>query len=189
MISIDTDEYLEIRINKRHLFTYTKHKIIAIQRVYCSRSECTQYEFVPISLENLENCSQGSFSVYRMRQYLEKQSERIKGFFLRNNDGDYLGYIWIAFRGADEFQYRIRHLDAFFFDVCVFPQYRGNGIMRQMFSMVFDELEKYGIDVVYGAVRPNNLTALRAYQKLHCQVYKKKSFIRFLRWNIPYYTL
>lgn len=97
-----------------------------------------------------------------------------------------MGYVWVAYKGANEFQYRIRRIDAFGFDFAVHPAYRGQGIVGFMIYELLVSLKNEGIDALYASVRKNNQSAIRAYKKLGAVIVGSKKFCRFAGIRIPY---
>ena len=139
----------------------------------------------PIKLDNVQECERSPYSVERMKQYL--RSEPVEGFLYYTADtNEPVGCIWVMYKGGNELQYRVRHVDAFGFDFCVFPRFRGNGLIGVFIKDLLLHLKTKGIDTLYASVRRNNYSALKAYQKINMNVEKRKRFGRIRNFRIPY---
>ncbi|MBR1675828.1 MAG: GNAT family N-acetyltransferase [Clostridia bacterium] len=111
---------------------------------------------------------------------MKKQSQKVKGFlFYFKETSEPVGCVWVGFKGFNEFQYRIRNIDAFGFDFAVAEKWRGKEVIRYMVSILQKELEKNGIKKLFISVRRNNISALKAYQKCGCSVVKNVLFLDF----------
>ena len=144
-----------------------------------------------ITFENLQDCSGGSFSLDIMASYLKKQKDKAEGFlFYEKNSRQAVGYAWVMHKGGNEIQYRIKKADAFLFDVCVLPQCQGKGYSTKILAMITEYLHRERqIDTLTLACRTDNEIALKAYKKFGFTICCKKTFIRLLKINIPYYKL
>lgn len=142
-----------------------------------------------VTLSNYKQCAFGSFPILFMEKYLKHQPNYAKGFLFKNPDGKNVGYIWVMLKGGKEVQYKIKHIDAFVFDVCVEKNFRRNGIASDMISYVNDYLCKMGVKEMYLAVRKDNIPAVNLYKKIGFKLAGCRSFARICKINIPYYTL
>ena len=114
-----------------------------------------------------------------------------EGFVLKNEAEEIIATIGVMYKGAKDTQeyYRLENIDAFIFGVYVAPEYRGQGIAGAMIEKLMQHLYFQGIDCAYLAVASTNQSAIRAYQKIGCNIIKKYKFLRTLKMNIPHYKL
>ena len=111
----------------------------------------------------------------------------MRGYVYYNRiDNKPVGCVWVAYKGANEFQYRIRKIDAFGFDFAVNNAYRGQGIVGFMIYELLLTLKNEGINVLYASVRKNNRSALKAYDKTGAVIVESKRFFRVAGIRIPY---
>lgn len=185
--SIDRSGNFSIRLKQRTVFEYCDHFLMRFVLADCRCVNHPEVYRVNISLSNVDDCNGLGFSVVRMRNYLLKQSAHMKGYIYYNKiDNNPVGCVWVAYKGANEFQYRIRKIDAFGFDFAVNNAYRGQGIVGFMIYELLLSLENEGIDVLYASVRKNNKSAIRAYEKIGAVIVGTKKFYRFAGIRIPY---
>ena len=144
-----------------------------------------------INLNNVECCRNECFALGRMRNYLLKKKEHVDGFLFRDpKTEEAAGFIWIMYPKCNEFQYRIRKVDSFVFDVYVSPAYRGYGLCGQMFQHIFTHIKNKQLTAVALGVRTDNTSAIRAYEKAGGIIKSRKRYIQIVhRYNIPYYTV
>ena len=100
-----------------------------------------------------------------------------------------LGTIGVMYKGANDIEYRIRHIDAYIFSVFIKEEYRHNGYAGIMIKKLGDYLETKGIDDAYLAVSIKNKNAIRAYKKVGFEIVNQKIFLRVLKINVPYHKL
>lgn len=187
IIKIDYNDNFAIRIKERAVFEYCNHYLIKFELANCSYIDHPEIYFVEITKNNVSDCIGMGFSVERMKKYLLEQNLYMKGYIYYSKNGNKpVGCVWVAFKGADEFQYRIRYVDAFGFDFAVNPSYRGQGIVGFMIHELLILLKEKGINSLYASVRKNNKSALRAYNKFGATIVSNKKFYRVLGIRIPY---
>ena len=145
----------------------------------------------PVNLDNVDDCENESFWVERMKRYLQEQPDYVNGFIFRDTvTTKPVGFLWVMFPGGNEFQYKVRKVDAFLFDVYVSPESRGCGICGKMFQYMFAYLKLRGVVTVALGVRVKNKSAIRAYEKQGGILKERRRFIQFFRrYNFPYYTV
>lgn len=190
LIQIDRSENFPIRLKQRTVFEYCDHFLMKFSLDTCGSVVPPEIYRANISLSNVDDCYGMGFSVVRMKRYLQKQSAHMKGYmyYSRMNDNP-VGCVWVAYKGANEFQYRIRKIDAFGFDFAVNSAYRGQGIVGFMIYELLLSLKNEGIDALYASVRKNNPSALRAYEKIGAVIVESKRFCRLAGIRIPYPVL
>ena len=93
------------------------------------------------------------------------------------------------YKGGNELEYRIRNIEAFIYNLMVIPSRRGNGIAGNMLHQLAESLTRKSITNVYLAVSQDNYSAIKAYNKAGFDIVSKKTFVRFLRVNLPYHCL
>lgn len=143
-----------------------------------------------INLDCLYLCEHSTFAVREMRQYLTKQEQFVDGFLFVNSNQELLGYLWVMYRGGNENQYRVRNSEAFLFDIYVSEAHRGKGICGCMLKWMFLFLREKHIKLVRLAVRTNNTSAIKAYEKAGGLREKQSCFVQFFRrFNVPYYKV
>lgn len=181
-----------IRFNRRELYAYYDHYVMNFD---ISGIEHKQLEDCwvaeRITEANIDYCENEAFSVNRMKRYMKEQPEYVDGFlFFNSKTEEPAGFVWVMYPGGNEFQYRIRRIDAFLFDVFVFPEYRGRNLCGQMFQYIFEILNIDEKKAVSLGVRTDNKSAIRAYKKAGGVVKSRKRYIQLChRYNIPYYTV
>lgn len=181
-----------IRINNRELYAFYDHYLMYFD--LCNKENVelsSEWLFEKITEANIDNCKNETFSVGRMKRYLKEQSQFVEGFLARNmNTGTPAGFLWIMYPGGNEFQYRVRRVDAFLFDVYVFPEFRGKGLCGQLLYYVFDHLKENMKKTVALGVRTDNNSAIRAYQKAGGIIKSRRKYIQLChRYDIPYYSV
>ena len=90
------------------------------------------------------------------------------------------------YKGGNELQYRIRNVDAFGFDFCVFDKYKGNRYIELIIYEILLYLRKKNINKLYASVRTNNYAAIKAYQRMNMNIESIKRFGRIISLRIPY---
>lgn len=187
LLKIDHSGNFAIRLRGRAVFEYCNHYIVKFDVSKCSCVAHPELRMEPINLDNVDLCDGMGFSTKRMRMYLSEQSYCMKGYlYSRIADNKPVGCVWVAFHGANEFQYRVRRVGAFGFDFAVKPEFRGQGIVGFMICNLLKELHEDGVDVLYVSVRKNNTSAIRAYTKMGGSLVASKRFFRVLGMRIPY---
>ena len=183
----------QLLFHNRQIFAFYDHYL-----TYFDLQKTTDtYELDPsltveqINLDNVEDCDNESFWIGRMKRYLQEQPNYVNGFVFRDAETQApVGFLWVMYPGGNEFQYKIRKVDAFLFDVYVSPEHRGRGLCGKMFQYVFAYLKHRGAVTAGLAVRVKNTSAIRAYEKLGGVFKKRKKFIQFIRrFNFPYYSV
>lgn len=181
-----------IRYRNRELYAYYDHYLMYfdlrdINKVSASNS----WSVERITEDNIDACTNETFSVGRMKRYLREQSQYVEGYLARcKKSGKPAGFMWIMYPGGNEFQYRVRRVDAFIFDVYVFSEYRGRGLCGQMFQHVFELLRNNSKSVAALGVRTDNQSAIQAYQKAGGVIKSRRRYIQLChRYDIPYYSV
>lgn len=142
-----------------------------------------------ITEANLHECADSAFSINIMAQYIKNQNDKAIGYLFKEKiSGNAIGYAWVMRKGGDEIQYKIRNIDAFLFDVFVSNQYRGKRFVNVMISYIAQK-EFRETDKIYLAVRVDNVSAIKAYERIGFETQEEKRFLRILKKNIPYYKL
>lgn len=186
-VRIDHSGNFAIRVNERAAFEYCDHYLMKFSIQNCRCREHSELYCVAATPENVDDCDGFGFSVNRMKDYLHHQNDRMKGFvYYSRIDNTPVGCIWVAYKGANEFQYRIRKVDAFGFNFAVRSEYRGQGIIGFMIYELLRKLEQEGIDTSYASVRRNNRSALRAYEKCGAVIISRRKFFRIAGVRISY---
>ena len=177
---------------KRQLYAYYDHYLMYFNLNEINTEYSNDKYFAEkITLNNVDKCANECFSLGRMKKYLLNNGNFVEGFFFQERTTqEKAGFMWLMFPQCNEFQYRVRKVDAFIFDVFVFPNFRGCGLCGQMFQHVFDSLKKRGKNIVALGVRTDNTSAIRAYEKAGGVIKSRKRFIQLVhRYNIPYYSV
>ena len=186
-IQIDRSGNFAIRLMHRTAFEFCDHFLMKFSLDNCSCVDHPELYRTNISLSNVEDCNGMSFSVARMKNYLRTQSSYMRGYiYYSKTNNEPVGYVWVAYRGANEFQYRIRTIDAFGFDFAVKNEYRGHGIVGFMIYQLLLLLQDEGIHDLYASVRKNNYAAISAYEKIGAVKVGRKRFCRFAGIRVPY---
>lgn len=188
LLYVDKRENYMIRLMERTLFEYCHHYLIefALDRF----EKCKSYPDLvckKITLQNVDECTGIAFNVNRMKAYLTHQPDKVDGFLYYTKDtGETVGCIWVMYRGGNEFQYRVRNVEAFGFDFGIRGKFRGRGIIVWMIHELLLYLQKKGIRTLYASVRTNNKSAIKAYTKAGMKIVREKRFFRIVGIRIPY---
>ena len=191
-LEIKNEEVYSIYYAKRQLYAFYKHYIYSFDLTNIKPRMPDDIKVERITPDNVSLCERGPYHVPRMIKYLKEQPDFVDGFlFFDKISGKLLGFRWIMYKGGNEFQYRIRKTDAFFFDDYVVEECRGRGIYGKMYQWLFHYLKyEKGCKNACLAVRRNNKSAIRADEKAGGIITAKPNFIQiFRRYNIPYYKV
>ena len=188
LISIDTTENFTIKLLNHNLFVINDYLIYHADFIDIPKID-TKFEMRKITFDNVCLCSKGDFSMARMHKYLKEKADDTEGFLFFDGD-EAIGYLWIMYRGGNHFQYRVRNIDALIYQIDVFPEFRGHGACGVMMRQAFNYLQvQKRISDAYWSVRKNNISAIRAYDKLGAKQVDRKIFLRVLKVNIPYHRI
>lgn len=103
--------------------------------------------------------------------------------FVAEKNGDIVNYVWVSFDATfvDELgrEIRIGPQSAYRYDGYTVPEYRGFGILPVVLMRVADYLFKNGIEEIYDVVVSDNLSSLRALEKIGS---RKMGEITFVKW-------
>lgn len=111
LIQIDRSGNFAIRLMHRTAFEFCDHFLMKFSLDNCSCVNHPELYRANISLSNVDDCNGMSFSVARMKNYLCTQSSYMRGtLYYNKTNNEPVGYVWVAYRGANEFQYRIRNV-------------------------------------------------------------------------------
>ena len=189
---ISTYPVLSFFIKNRQILAYYNHFIFKFDLLKYSPTRCDRsISAIRICDDNISYCyNQNDFYVGRMIGYLHTQAKYTEGF-LFYKDGVPVGFIWVMYSGGNEFQYRVRNTPAFLFDLCVFEEFRGQGICGTILSHIFNYLKNdKKLKEVQLAVRKNNHKAIRAYQKAGGIIIRSCGFLQIVRkYNLPYHKV
>ena len=176
---------------KRQLYAYYDHYLMYFDlSKNHTKYSCDSYSIESISLSNVEKCINESFAWGKMRSYLLNNRESVEGFLFQDKNEERAGFMWLMYPKCNEFQYKVRNVDAFIFDVFVFPKFRGCGLCGSMFQYAFDHIKEKGKTTVALGVRTDNASAIRAYEKAGGVIKSRKRFIQLVhRYNFPYYSV
>ena len=135
-----------------------------------------------------EKVVQGTYGVSIQKNLMRRNGSLCEQYVLYDGN-ELLGTLSVMYRGGNELEYRIRHIDAFIYNLAVMETYRGRGVAGIMLERLFITLADRGYKDVYLAVSTDNTSAIRAYEKAGFVVEDMKSFVRTLKINIPYHAL
>ena len=125
-----------------------------------------------------------------MKQLLIYDKQYVDGYMIKDKlSGKCLSYAWIGHRGYNQRHYKIRNTDAYLFKVATLPEYKGKGYCGKLIDAITFTVSQSGTKEILLAVMNDNYSAIRAYEKKGFKVIGKRKFVRFLRFNIPYYKL
>lgn len=124
-------------------------------------------------------------NLYRL---IKMNKDKCEGFKFINGEKA-VGTIWVMYKGSDDLEYRIRHIEAYIFNVYINEDFRGNGYAGEMICHLMKYLHGKGIDTAHLAVSVSNENAIKAYKKSGFSIVKDLSFVRVLKINIPYHVL
>ena len=136
-----------------------------------------------------EKMIDGTYSTGTAKSLLLKNKGKCDVFIFHDSDKNVVGTLSVMYKNGKDIEYRIRNADAFIYNVLTVPKYRGKGYAGEMLRLLSDYLHRKSIDKAYLAVSTNNISAIRAYEKVGFQTEYDLSFIRILRVNIPYRQL
>ncbi len=186
-IKIDHTGNSKLLINGRAAFVYCDHFLmkLSLERINCNWDKYASLHWEIISHNNIADCELVGCTTKKILKYLFPQSDTTRGYIYYDGK-DPVGCLWLAFKGANEYEYRVRNVDAFGFDFEVREEYRSRGIIGYMIYTTLLELKKEGIFELYISVRKNNKAALKAYNKVGAKIVKTTRWIRIGGKNIPY---
>lgn len=132
----------------------------------------------------------GTYSIKLQMRIVKKNKSYCETYLYRDFFSDKtIGIVSIMYKGGNELEYKIRNISAFVYNVFVNPEYRGRGMAAGMLNLVGDVLRSKSIYSMWLAVSIDNYSAINAYYKAGFKIVSKKTFVRFLKINIPYYKL
>lgn len=132
----------------------------------------------------------GTYTVPMQKKLINKNLNYCETYICKNKSTDStVGIVSVMYKGGNELEYRIRNIDAFIYNLMVLPSQRGNGIAGCMLLLLEEIFKMKRISSVCLAVSIDNHSAIKAYKKVGCEIIANKSFVRFMRINIPYYCL
>lgn len=182
---ISTDQNFSIKFLGRNIWTFYNQSIMNLSRssaVYnCSLDNI---ECKPMTDETLTDCI-GEFSIEYIKTLKNKFSDKFLGLVLYHK-GEFCGYICGLMPQSREIQYRIKKCEFFVKYVFVAPEFRGKRIASELFRRLFEKTDARSVTF---AVRKNNYSAMKAYLAMGAKVVAKRKFVRFLKVNIPYYSV
>lgn len=190
LLCIDNAENFTIKLFGRCLLVYTDHYIVNFSlNKLTYRQPPFEVHYEKADLENVDDCSRSPFNLNRMKNYLAELPDLVDGYIFYKDDKTPIGCAWVMYRGGNEFQYRVRNVDALGFHFSVFDEYKGQGLIGYMIYCLLTELKEKGIDNMYCGVRINNTSAIKAYMKIGADIVGEKRFFRIAGIRIPYPTL
>ena len=136
-----------------------------------------------------EKMIDGPYSKHLAKMIVEKNKGKCDVFEFCNTDNTIVGTLSVMYKGGNDIEYKIRHIDAFIYNVYTVEAYRGKGYAGDMIKLLMEYLHEMNIDKAYLAVSTNNESAIRCYRKVGFTTEYDMSFIRILRINIPYRRL
>lgn len=184
---------MDITIKGRNLLTTYHHYIMRMNNKDMKRNEeYRKLNVVRITEENINLCDGAFYSVGSLKQFLSGEYiDKVEGYMILDPITEKcISYIWVAFPESDMYCYRIRRASGYLFRLSTFPEYRRQGYGGNLMRWVSDYvLREHGVDTLTFAVKTDNTTAIHCYERVGFAVIGEKRFVRFLRRNIPYYTL
>lgn len=188
LLYIDKRENFMIRLMERTFFEYCHHYLIEFDlknfNKVRSHPELLRKR---ITLQNVDECTGIAFNVNRMKSYLIHQNDKVEGFLYYTKDtNETVGCIWVMYRGGNEFQYRMRKVDAFGFDFGIRSQFRGQGYIVWMIYELLLHLKEKRIEKLYASVRTNNQSAIKAYNKAGMRIVREERFFRIVGIRVLY---
>ncbi len=188
IFSVDKSENLTFLFFGHRLLERCNHYLISFSlsrfpMVFSEELLCMER----IDETNLSHLKNSGFNFNTMSSYVAAKNGLTEGFVYYTKDThEPVGCIWVMYKGGNEAQYRIRHIDAFGFYFSVFPKFRGNRYVEYFIYTLLKHLEQKDIHTLYASVRKNNIAALRAYERAGMKIESDKKFFRFINWRIPY---
>ena len=171
----------------RGLFSIRRHHLMRL-----SIPPSTNKAFGDTVLQRVENPEQvvnGTYDASTQLKLMEKNGTLCEQYVLRSRTGEMLGTLSVMYRGGNELEYRVRHIDAFVYNLAVVPECRGRGYAGAMIDGLSSVLRCKGIEEMYLAVSFDNENALRAYTKSGFKIVYDRTFVRTMHVNIPYYVI
>lgn len=185
ILAVSNRESFCISILGYNIFTFFKHYIMELEEKKPVK-ELEDVDIREISYGDFEELDKlGGFDLGYVEKLKKKYDGKIFGV-MAYFDGVPAGYAWILKKGARDRQYVLKHGDYLIFDVYVSEKCRGKGIAPLLIENLTEKFTlKKGREKVLLAVRENNHSAIRAYEKIGFKRISKKSFCRILKVNIP----
>lgn len=186
LIDFTTYPHISIKFRNRNILTCYNHYIMNLHSNNGNFDcELTGLECRIMTAEDIANFGESEFSLNYIIFLSQKYPLNFFGLILYC-DGKPCGYICGMTPDSQEVQYKIKNCDFFVKYVFVSQEFRGKRIASELFKQLFLNIKA---DNVTFAVRKNNLSALKAYEKMGSKIIRNKKFIRVLRYNIPYHTI
>lgn len=186
VLTIDNRQNLTVKILGRNIFTYFNHIIMQISResFVC---DCKHNEFIikEMNEDVFKDMKTSEFGNLQARALKNKYPDKFCGLALYLED-DICGYICGLRPVSREAQYRIENCEFFVKYVFVYEKFRGKRVASKLFEELF---KKTGENTLTLAVRKNNISAIKAYQRLGGKSICENKFLRVLKLNIPYYKV
>ena len=181
---------MQIKIKGRNLLHTCRYSIMRLDLAHFTRSVAQPCRIEPLTTENIDARRTYSSFDARQRELIRNQPSRTQGWlFYVDEIEEPVSSMFALRRGAVDKFFKIRNIDVYLAMMYTPPEYRGRGYCRDMMTLVLKELRQDEIEFAHLAVRPNNLDAVKLYEKLGFEQIDVKRFARVLRYNIPYYTL
>lgn len=192
-IKIEKQPKFAIRLFNRNLLEITNHKLMKITLSQLFENRIEEFENLKFKLiddSNIDKLENDSYKVKDLKKIHKKNGDLSFGVAAVVN-GEIAGMTWALLPGAKDNHYNNKNSDLYLHHVYVFPQFRGNRIIKHLFCEVCRVAEANGLktDIITLAVRNNNISAIKAYKRMGFKTYSNKKFITVGKWNIPQFNI
>lgn len=176
LLRITNDEgIIEMYLFNRRLIREYKHYImhLSFTEIKNNTDVSDRIKFEVVSFENLQDCKGGSFSLDYIEKLFHKYNDKYIGVIAYINR-EPAGYAFTLLRGTEDWQYKIRNIDAYINRVFVFEKYRGQRLATKMINYTIEILKEKNIKDIYLGVKINNQSAINAYEYMGFNILAKK---------------
>lgn len=185
--------HLCIKVKNKIVIEYLQYEIMTLNMHEYSKivnEECSLLASCIKNPDNFNSLDGGTFSVQLMKRYFNDNPGKVEVFSYKNLNEELIGYLLCFYKGSSDIHFSIQTREAYITDVCVFPNYCGNGYGYEIMKSILSYLVLVrGVTDICLACRPYNTVALKLYNKLGFKTTEKRRMIRFLGHNIPKHFL
>lgn len=180
IVKIERQPKFAIRLFNRNLLEISNHTLMKIKSVKLLENweKPHNITFELIDGTKIDELKNDYCKVKDLKKIHKKNGDLSFGVMAVVN-GEIAGKIWALLPEGKDNHYYNKNSDLYLHHVYVFPQFRGNRIVRHLFCEICRIAEEKGLknDIITLAVRSNNISAIKAYKRMGFITYSNKKFI------------
>lgn len=193
IVKIERQPKFAIRLFNRNMLEITNHKLMKIKSGKLLESKMERPDNITFELideTKIDKLENDYFKVKDLKKIHKKNGDLSFGVIAVIN-GEIAGMTWALLPGAKDNHYHNKNSDLYLHHVYVFPQFRGNRIVKHIFCEICRIAEEKGLknDIITLAVSSKNISAIKAYKRMGFITYNNKKFITVGKWNIPQFKI